>query len=107
MAPAGVDSDSGLPGRLMTGGGRSYVNALRGIGAEKEDRVRGDLFGVVIERGSRGAENSCLCKAAPECKNIVAVLLSEGTSPDLGGPPAGARCEEAHSYQETGRPDGS
>jgi hypothetical protein len=105
MAP-GLDSDNGLPGRLMTGGGRSYVDARRGIGAEKADRVRGDLLGVAIERGSRGAENSCLCKAAPECKNMLQFVVGRD-APRRGAPFQHEHGEEAHSYQETGRPDGS
>ena len=57
------------------------------MGWEKAARGREGLLGTEEERGSRGAENSCRCKAAPECTNILAVSLVLGKDAPRAGAP--------------------
>ena len=103
------ESGLGLAGRLTTEEGCSYVEARRDMGWEKAARGREGLLGTEEERGSRGAENSCRCKAAPECTNILAVSLVLGKdAPRAGGAfPERSQKERRIRDQKAGGTDGS
>ena len=63
------------PSQVMTSDGRSYIKSLRRRREEKADLESEDLFAAVVEQGSKGADNSCLCKAAPECMNMLLLFV--------------------------------
>lgn len=70
----------------MMGMGVSETVVMRGIGLENADRVNVDRIGIECRRfGSRGAENSCRCMAAPECRNILMIRIGKD-APGLGAP---------------------
>jgi hypothetical protein len=106
----GGSADRGRAGRGVRGAGEgdSYVEARRGMeGVEKAERGRDVLLVTAEALGSRGAENSWRCRAAPECTNMVrwALYFSGKDAPRDGAPLEKDHKAEAARDQTTGGAD--